>query len=152
MPDLRKQLEAAAGQGDSAPQKNLRDLSGRGTQQANVAELLDKVTHGFSRAGYHLLIKNEAWLREGGITAQEYIETPEGTRFRGALLIRVSRGSIRAEVTLSDSDPARFRIALRTDQPPEVVERIDRTIIAKLREAVDTAAEEQLTYTLRILL
>jgi len=151
MPDLRQQLKDASGQ-DRPGGKSVRDLSGRGPSATNVAELLDKVTHGFQRAGYHLLIKNEAWLREGGISAQEYIETKEGTRFRGALLIRISRGSVRAEVSLSDTDPARFRITWRSDQPQETVERIDRKILARLKEAVDKASEEQLTYVLRLLL
>ena len=151
MVDLRQQLKDASGQGQPAERK-LRDLSGRGAQVQNVAEMLDKVTHGFQRGGYHLLIKNEAWLRDGGISAREYVETKEGTRFRGALLIRLARGSVRAEVSLSDTDPAKFRITWRADQAQEMVDRIDRAILAKLKDAVDKAAEEQLTFVLRILL
>jgi hypothetical protein len=145
MTDLRKQLEEASGQ-------SLRALSGQGKQSSSVAELLDKVTIGFSRVGYHLLIKNEAWLRPGGISAQEYVNTKEGTRFRGALLIRMSRGNIRAEVSLSSTEPARFLITLRGDQKPEMVERVDRSILARMRLSVDKMVEEQLGYTLRILM
>lgn len=151
MADLRKRLQEAAGQGPSGS-GNLKTRALTEGQQARVAELLDKVTHGFSRAGYHLLIKNEAWLRDGGISAQDYIDTKEGKRFRGALLIRLSRGNVRAEVSLSESEPAKFRITWRTNQPQEQVDRIDRSILTRLREAVDQTVQEQMEYALRILL
>lgn len=133
-------------------QQSLRDLTGKGKSVSDVSHLLDRITGGFTRAGYTLLIRNEAWLRAGGIKAAEYINTKDGTRYRNALLIRLSRGNSRAEVSLTDTEPARFKVVWHMDRKPELLEAIDRSIILKLKEKVDQAANDGIEHTLRLLL
>lgn len=125
----------------------LRDLTG-GYEQP-TGQLLMQVTEGFKRAGYDLMIRNEAWLRPGGILASDYLATEEGTRYRGALLIRLGRGEARAEVQLGEGARKCFIVrsgATTTDMP-----RIDKGILITLRDMVDKAIIGGMEPTLRLL-
>ncbi len=93
-------------------------------------------------------VRNEAWLRDESIRASEYIRSKDGTRYRGALLLRLSRGEARAEVHLTSSEPPQFRIVSGSYE--EFVDSIDRTIIIKLKELIDTSVNTFLENTLRL--
>jgi hypothetical protein len=118
-----------------------------------VAELLTRITEGFKRAGYHLVIKNEAWLRPGGIRAAEYISTAEGTRYRGALLIQLQRGESRAEIHLtSGTGTPQFEVEWGTGtNAHQKVDKIDRSILKTLREKVDRRVEDEIANTIRLI-
>jgi len=124
-------------------------VSGKDTRDVN--ELLGKVVDGFKRAGYSLTIRNEAWLKPGGISAREYINSPEGTRFRGGELIRLTRGEARAMVNLTNTEPAKFQIRHGLGDPV-MMDTIDKTIVADLRKRVDTQIEQAIGNTIRILM
>ena len=130
--------------------ERMRGLVGA-KDQRGVAEMLTRVAEGFKRAGYHLVIRNEAWMRPGGIKAAEYINTPEGGRYRGGLIIHVQRGEARAEVHLTGGDPAKFEISWGAEQK-EKVDKIDRTLLKILKERVDRRVEEAMQNTMRLLL
>lgn len=119
--------------------------------QRQVAELLTRVAEGFKRAGYHLVIRNEAWMRPGGIKAAEYINTPEGGRYRGGLLIHMQRGEARAEVHLTSSGTPKFEISWGADQK-ELVDKIDRSLLKILKERVDRRVEDAIQMTIRLIL
>lgn len=116
----------------------------------SVAELLTRITEGFKRAGYHLVIKNEAWLRPGGIKASEYVTTTEGSRYRGALLIQLARGESRVEIHLNDTTPAVFEIKWSVDTIQKV-DKIDRSILKTMREKVDRKVEDGISNTIRLI-
>jgi hypothetical protein len=124
-------------------------VSGQDTRDVN--ELLGKVVDGFKRAGYSLIIRNEAWLKPGGIAASTYVNSPDGKRFRGALLIQLTRGEARAQVYLTNTEPPMFQVKHGLGKP-ETLAQIDRTILAQLRTKVDTQTEQAIGHTIRILL
>jgi hypothetical protein len=126
---------------------SLQDLN-KG-QTRNIADLMSRLVIDFRRAGYMFQPRNEAWLREESIRAREYIASKEGTRYRGALLIRLHRGEARGEVYLTSNEPAQFRIVVGAHE--EFVDQIDRTIILKLRKLVDESIEGFLEGTLRLI-
>lgn len=127
--------------------QNIQDLQ-KG-QGKNISDLLGRLTNDFRRGGYMFSVRNEAWLREATIRAMEYIRTKDGARYRGALLLRLSRGEARAEVYLTASEPPKFRVVSSLKE--EFVDSIDKTIVPKLKELVDMAVNKFLENSMRLM-
>jgi hypothetical protein len=119
-------------------------------KERDINDLLTRLSEGFKRAGYHLLVRNQAWLVEGGLKARDYVNTKVGGRYRGALLVQLSRGEAVARVHLTDTSPAMFKISYGSTT--KTVDHIDKGLLRDMKEIVDSQVNKHMEHIMRLLL